>query len=43
MPWIIAANTAIFCRKVQFLYYSLCVTILILESDVDQIMRKSLF
>ena len=32
MPWIIAATTAIFCRIVQFLYYS----------DVDQIMRKSL-
>ena len=32
MPWIIAATTAIFCRIVQFLYYS----------DVDQIMLKSL-
>ena len=32
MPWINAATTAIFCRIVQFLYYS----------DVDQIMRKSL-
>jgi hypothetical protein len=32
MPWIIAATAAIFCRIVQFLYYS----------DVDQIMRKSL-
>ena len=32
MPWIIAATTAIFCRIVQFLYYS----------DVDQIMGKSL-
>ena len=32
MLWIIAATTAIFCRIVQFLYYS----------DVDQIMRKSL-
>jgi hypothetical protein len=32
MPWIIAATTAIFCRIVQFLFYS----------DVDQIMRKSL-
>jgi hypothetical protein len=31
MPWIIAATTAIFCRIVQFLYYSLCFTILILE------------
>jgi hypothetical protein len=32
MPWIIVATTAIFCRIVQFLYYS----------DVDQIMLKSL-
>ena len=32
MPWIIAATTAIFCRIVQFLFYS----------DVHQIMRKSL-
>jgi hypothetical protein len=32
MLWIIAATTAIFCRIVQFLYYS----------DVDQIMCKSL-
>ena len=32
MPWIIAATPAIFCRIVQFLYYS----------DVHQIMRKSL-
>ena len=31
MPWITAATTAIFCRIVQFLYYSLCITILILE------------
>ena len=34
MPWIIAATTAIFCRMVQFLYYS--------DDHVDQIMRKSL-
>jgi hypothetical protein len=32
MPRIIAATTAIFCRIVQFLYYT----------DVDQIMLKSL-
>ena len=31
MLWIIAATTAIFCRIVQFLYYSLCITTLILE------------
>ena len=32
MPWIIAATTAISCRIVQFLYYSLCInTTLILE------------
>ena len=34
MPWIIAATTAIFCRMVQFLYYS--------DDHVDQIMHKSL-
>ena len=44
MPWIIAATTAIFCRMVQFLYYSLCITTLILEfRSVDEIMCKSLF
>ena len=34
MLWIIAATTAIFCRMVQFLYYS--------DDHVDQIMRISL-